>query len=434
METPELKTYQIPALDLLHYYFKDGKISGVIYYEITLKEEISKDILKEALGLALKDIPHFSLTPIIVHNEIRFKENKEEPLVLTDKTRVNLASKEVNNFLFAVIVKERTIHFHFHHSLADGRGCLNFLKNVLFHYYTLKGEKIDPEGLILLKEKEGMFKPYAESHIVKDNKPFGKYNISPDVDMFHIPDAPVLKATGQGQLYQIKCPMKPILDYSKRSDSTPVPFLAIMLYNALRQAYKTEDKLIIGGSAVDYRVIFKDEVINNAAGGTILPCFSRMKDLDLPTQMTIIRARLDLELQKENLIADMQDFINRTEAFKSIPLPVEQVPGLIYSKISAMKSQRDFYISYVGGVRFPHQMQEHIQDLEVSFPPFLMPNYIMGIETNGILNISLTQGFTNPALSENLYKLLKKEIPETILINRGIQDYDELDLSKVEKL
>ena len=432
MENTSSLTYKIPALDIFHYYLEGEKAASVIYYEVILKENILLDLLKEALKEALHDLPHFRLSPVILNNEIRFKRNEEEPVIFTKTVKVHLASKEVHHFLFAVFAQEKTLSIHFHHSLADGRGCLNFLKNVLFHYYTLKGEKIEPEGLILFKEEKGMEQAYAENHTAEGNKPFGKYIIAPDLDMFHYPEPP-FSDESIGQLYQLKCPMKPILEYSKRSDATPVPFLIVLLYNALLASYQTEDKLITCGSAVDYRAIFKDVAINNASGGAMIPCLPKMKNFDLPTQMTIIRARLDLELQKANLIAGMEDIMNRMKAFQAIPLPVEKIPGIIMTKLKERKPQLDFYVSYVGGVRFPAKLQEHIENLTVSYPSFLLPTYMMGIENNGILNLTFTQSFANPAFIQNFYKLLKQEIPEAELIDRGKREYDCLVLSEVEK-
>ena len=99
--------------------------------------------------------------------------------------------------------------------------------------------------------------------------------------------------------------MDAILKTAKRDDTTPVPFLAVLIANAYRNLYPVGEKTIAIGCAVDYRPLFHDDCRNNAAGNVVFPYFSKIAQFDLPTQRTIMRARLDLETQEENLIAGL---------------------------------------------------------------------------------------------------------------------------------
>lgn len=358
-------------------------------------------------------------------------KNNAEPLILEDDDKpVFLGEEAVHGFLFAIFVKEKALRFICHHGIADGRGCLMFLKALLYFYYVQIGEKIDDEGLVQTDESPVV--AYGEKHVDNSVKPFGAFEPKPEDDFFTIPETPFPTDSNLGRNFEISCPIAPILAYAKRADTTPVPFLDVLIVKALENTYAVGEQTVLGMSAVDYRVIFKDQAANNAAGAVYLPFFHPMAKWDQEMQMTALRARIDLSIQPRNLTVSINSFVSRAEGFKAIPLPVQAVPKIISSKIHSAKKNVSFSISYVGGVRFPADLQKHIDNLAVYYPPFFMPLYFMAVENNGILNITCTQNFESETFGEELFKLIKKEIPAAKFTKGQVKQFDGFRIAKAQ--
>jgi len=429
-----MKTFSIPAMDLIHFYLLNGSQASVITYEVRLKEETDSKAMREALCDTLKNFPHFSLCPVIINNEIRFAVNEAEPVILTDHESVNLGEDAVHGFLFALSAVGQVLRFRCHHGLADGRGCLTFLKALLYFYYVRTGEEVPLNGDLQTEEGEYGFVPYAEKHTDPSVKPFGQFQKKEDGRPDFIRPDERFQNTSEGQVIELTCPIRSVLEIAKRSDTTPVPFLSVLAAQAFRNVYGISDQMIYVGTAVDERVIFKDHAGNNAAGGAVLPYFPAMSKMDLGLQVTAMRSRLDLELQPENVITDVNHYIGMAAAFKAVPMPVTSVPALISAKIAAASSGRTCQISYVGGVRLPEALQKHVGSISVCYTPFLLPTYIMAAENNGVLRITATQNCKSDVLFREFYRLLKKEIPATEYADLGTRLFDGFYLDHMRKI
>jgi len=428
-----MKTCSIPAMDLMHFYVASGSRASVITYEVRLKEEADRETMREALADTLQHFPYFRMRPVIQNNEIRFAENGETPIVLGDhELSVSLGEAEVHGYLFALSVKDKTVRFRVHHGLSDGRGCLVFLKALLYYYYRRTGEQIEnPKGNLRTEQENGQIVPYAEKHADFSVKPFGMFSAEGEKNIFYRPEK-TLPDPSAGAVFEISCPIRQILEIAKRSDTTPVPVMNVLISQAYRNVYGLDDQLICGGTAVDNRVIFKDDAINNAATSLMLPYFPRMADMDFSLQVTALRARLELEIQPENMITGLNAMVNMVKSFTSVPMPVTAASALISSKIAAAKNGRTFQTSYVGAVRLPEEIQKHVDGITVLYSPFCIPTYIMAIENDGILRFVFTQNCESDVLVREFYRLLKDRIPETVFTDKGIRKFDGFYLEHME--
>ena len=420
--------YAIPALDLIHLYVFSGSRASVITYEVQLDEEIDRELLREALIQTLERWPHFRLRTVVQNNQIYLTPNQAEPVVLEeDGGSVCLGEESVQGYLFALSAGGCCLRLRCHHVLADGRGSLLFLKALLYGYCAQKGESIGNGELQQLEEERGGFIPYLEKHADSGVKPGGTFKPGPGTEVFLRPEAPFSADSHQGEVYEFSCPIGPVLKLAKRADTTPVPLLNILIAQAYRNIYPVGEKIILGGSAVDYRAIFRDQAVNNGAGSVLMPYFPQMEKLDLGTQATVMRARMDLELQPENLISGMNFLLELIRKFKAIPLPVAEVPALIKSRSGG--SQRTFLVSYVGGLRLPPAVQKHVERIALTYVPYPIPTYFTAIENNGVLRITCVQNYAGDALAREFYRLLKTYIPQTAFGDRGLQQFDSFYLT-----
>jgi hypothetical protein len=70
----------------------------------------------------------------------------------------------------------------------------------------------------------------------------GVYTTKADDPVFPHPEPRYPKESANGRVFEITCPMKAVLKTTKRDDSTPVPFLAVLIANAYRNLYPVGEK------------------------------------------------------------------------------------------------------------------------------------------------------------------------------------------------
>jgi len=429
MATNEI-TYPIPMSELTHFYVTSGARASVIVYELRLDEPIQKERLSQALDLALSLFPNFAVKLLLTPQGLFFAPNHETPLIVEDDGKpLRFGEDETHHFLFALSCHDNLLRFRVHHSLSDGRGTLAFIKCVLGHYFGFSGPEIDPAPL----EKDApVFKPFLEGHLNPSIQARGSFNPTPESGVFVHPEPRFPADSGKARVFEITCPMDAILKTAKRDDTTPVPFLAVLIANAYRNLYPVGEKTIAIGCAVDYRPLFHDDCRNNAAGNVVFPYFSKIAQFDLPTQRTIMRARLDLETQEENLIAGLTPLAGMVNSFKQIPLPIPETSKIISSKItSSASASRTTMVSYVGGVRWAKELNSHLKGIAVFYSPFAVAPYFMGIEDQGIWHLTCTQADDSDRLMKEIYRLLQKETPDVAYIDRGIWVFDGLYLENI---
>jgi hypothetical protein len=419
--------------ELTHFYVANGIRASTIIYEIRLDETPQKERLSQALEEAFSLFPNFAVRLLLSPRGLLFAPNHETPLILEEDGKpVRFGEEETHHFLFVLSYQDNFLRFRVHHALSDGRGTLAFIKCVLGHYFGFTGPEIDP---LPLEKDAPLFKPYLEGHIHPSAQGRGIFNPTPESSIFAHPESRFSPDNAQGRVFEITCPMNAILKTAKRDDSTPLPFLAVLIANAYRNLYPVGEKTLAIGCAVDYRPIFHDDCRDNAAGSIVLPYFSKIAQFDLPTQRTLLRARLDLETQEENLVASLNSFSSMTQSFRQIPLPIPQAAQFVSSQIAkGVNSTRTTMISYVGGLRWKKELDSHLRSIAVFYSPFAISPYFMGIEDQGIWHLTCTQADNSDRLIKEVYRLLQAETADVAFTDRGIWDFDGLYLDNIPSI
>jgi NRPS condensation-like uncharacterized protein len=119
---------------------------------VTLKEQINKSLLEEALEITIKRFPYFRVnmkTGLFWHF---WNTNLGKPRVIGDSKypceRMPINKKGI--FPFRVRVFHNRISVEFHHAITDGAGGICFLRSLVAQYFTLKGAYI-PDWEDILK-------------------------------------------------------------------------------------------------------------------------------------------------------------------------------------------------------------------------------------------------------------------------------------------
>lgn len=136
---------------------KDDR-SNVFRLSFYLDEIIDRDILEEAVN---KVLPRFETIAVQLKNGLfwnYFSSNNKYFYVEPEPAEICKYFKPNSNhgYMFKVYFLDNKITLETFHALTDGTGALAFLKSIVYHYFKLRGFKIDHEGKILSE------KPYSK--------------------------------------------------------------------------------------------------------------------------------------------------------------------------------------------------------------------------------------------------------------------------------
>lgn len=146
---------------------KDDR-SNVFRLSFYLNETIDPIVLEEAVN---KILPRFEAFAVQLKNGLfwnYFASNERRVIVQIEPAQLCKYFKPDHNngYLFKVYYLDNKITLETFHAITDGSGALAFLKSIVFHYFKLRGIKIDHEGKIL--SEKPMSKKESEDNFVSN--------------------------------------------------------------------------------------------------------------------------------------------------------------------------------------------------------------------------------------------------------------------------
>lgn len=117
----------------------DKKNKCIFGYSVVLKENINKNILKEALDKTLEKYKSFKvkMSKGIFWN---YLEDNDKNIIIKKEDRMlsDINNKENNDYLFKISYYKNKINLNIFHVLTDGVGALSLLKSIIYNYLNIK--------------------------------------------------------------------------------------------------------------------------------------------------------------------------------------------------------------------------------------------------------------------------------------------------------
>ena len=153
-----------------------GELTAVFRITAYLKKPVKFSVIKKAVEITSRRFPYFSVSlgsGLFWHY---LEYNHKPPRIQTEETIpcTAFAAKRKNEPLYRILVKENRISVEFMHILTDGGGAFEYLKSLLYTYFTLDGNIINSNDGIILPES-----PITEGEIEDGYKRFFKKKIPP---------------------------------------------------------------------------------------------------------------------------------------------------------------------------------------------------------------------------------------------------------------
>lgn len=118
---------------------------------VELYKDVDKDLLQQALVKIMPRFPSFAVALKRGLFWYYLEHNNAVPLVREDSGFPCKRLRDFinNGFLFNIAYFKKNVIMECFHGLADGAGAIEFLKTLLYEYFTLCGYDMDAEGMVL---------------------------------------------------------------------------------------------------------------------------------------------------------------------------------------------------------------------------------------------------------------------------------------------
>lgn len=311
---------------------------------IEMKETVDHGLLSRAVERVKVRYPYFCVYAEREGESLALRYNKRPLPVFPDDRAVALGSDESDGHLISFGCKDKTVFIDVSHYIADGMGVEPLMKSLLYAYVSMRyGE----EGLVTERVRMPDSPVCDGEHVY----PFPDRVI--ETEELNIPDAPeeayALDADafdGEGlYAYHLHIPQKAMMTRASTSDGSPVSFLSVLLYRAIRRLDPNTDKPVVAHVQHQYRAALGTPMSHHSLVNYIPVVMSpRLGKWDVEKQNTVVRGQVILKGGNE---ADIASVNRLTGAFPSDASFAEKKEAMArYAEKSTCG--KTFGISYVG--------------------------------------------------------------------------------------
>lgn len=340
----------------------NSNVFRLVFY---LNDKVNKDILNEAVNIALKRFETFNIQLRNGFFWNYFSENKNtyqvelEPFVVGEHFKFN----KNKGYLFKVYYLNNKITLETFHSLSDGTGALEFLKAITYEYLVLMGKKIDHENLILTKvpfsnnEIEDSFNANYSKNLKKKLKETKAYHLSGDKFKEH-----------WSLVMKVRLPIDELISVVKEKYNATITeylttIIAYSIYTEIVGNSK-KNKPIKMFVPVNLRPYFDSTTLRNFSL-YIKANFDLTKKWTFNEMLELTKASFSEQLNYMELKMHIGSLVSLEKNFllKIFPLFIKNIAFKIGYKLLG-ESINTSSISNLGIVNLPKEMLPHVQDVE----------------------------------------------------------------------
>ncbi len=379
-----------------------------------LYEEVSKNLLQEALVRIMPRFPSFGVKLRRGMFWYYLEPNEEIPVVKKDRgfPCKRLSDLSDNGFLFHVSYFQRSVIFECFHGLADGAGAIEFLKTLIYEYFALcgydmdrDGMVLDPAGIVPESELENSFVTYYDSE--------GDYNKLVQPQAYHImgtqnQDSGIFVIHGETDL-------KAFLAKVKEKGVTVTAYVTALLICCIARQqgleYTKSKKPVVISVPIDLRGIFPSTTLRNFMSFVNVGIVVKGK-LELDAILPEVSRQIKEGMTKEAISAN----INKNVKYEKNPF-IRMVP-LFVKNIVVSNSYRNYgegcYTMVLSNLRtatFPRSMQERIKNVYYSLGVSeLNPLNCVLVSYRDKMVFTFSRGITETGVLQHFYRHLTDEL------------------------
>ncbi len=230
--TASKKKYDIDDVGLAWSMLANKEVPCVFRLSCSLREEVNKQILQNALSKTLPRFPYFRVSVKKGFFWGKWITNLTIPQIEIDDDNTNQRLFfGRRKLLFRILVKQNRIAVEFHHILTDGHGSLVFLNTLLAEYFKLKGISVKDWANVLNTADDPNIHEFEDSFDFQFNKDIKEKPPKLGEKSFVLPNEVVL--TGHQFISTITISVSQIKEISKEFNVTVTSLLAALYMDSL---------------------------------------------------------------------------------------------------------------------------------------------------------------------------------------------------------
>ena len=292
---------------LFYYTCAGEELSFDFCYHFDLQEKLDRRALSAAAAKALQNFPEFAIRPVVHDNKLWAVPNHGPVALLEDepeKTRY-YGTEETGGYLFYFRCREKGFSFPYFHGMTDFYGVWHFLRTLCYYYALEKGLSPRPDEFVRTAPPKGMtedekewYDPYVK--FASPLKDAGAEGPQPAPAAFEIPESYYSLELPYSSGYEIRCPLKDILQLVKERGTSVVPFLAVLTSRAIASAYPWDGTPIRIMASANMRKYYQTNTMANFSDATFLSYDRELASLSTEEQAVRFRQILKGQMTKEH--------------------------------------------------------------------------------------------------------------------------------------
>lgn len=393
-------------------------MSNVYRISVTLKEEISRDLLQEALNRLLPQFLPFRMRLKMGFFWYYFEENdRHAPEVHEEKDYPGayINKSQNNHFLFRVTYYRKRINLEVFHALTDGYGGLVFLKELVYQYLRLA----HPEELAGEKDKisSGVFMDLEDSYLKNFKKPKShdeayKASKALTIKGEKLPKGEMNVIHGYFRVDQLKAAAK------KHGVTINQYLVGAFVYAVYKEYLKgmPSDLPVSCAVPVDLRSLYESHTIKNffvIIAGHFLP---EKESYTFEEVLRIVSGDLKEQMTPENLDAILSYNVSNEQNVFLRPIPVFIKNYAIRSVYGMTANTATSTLTNVGNVELREPYRPYVEHF------YAMLSMSKGqdlkaavVSYNGTLILTFTSCLSDTSIQKRFFQTITAEGIETVI-------------------
>lgn len=393
------------------------KDSKVFRFACSLKEDIEKDILQEALN---KTIIYYPIFSSILKKGLFWcylETSNIAPIVKEENEPICSYIYKYSNkhLLFNVTYFKKRINLEVYHALADGTGAMQFLKKLVLNYLTIKHKlnkdiKLDDTSSLTEKEDDSFKKYYKH----EKGQFFRKAEKAYKIKSFRYSENRIKVIEGVFSTDDL-------LKLSKSYNTTLTIFLTSVLLKSIEETMRIRDKKrpVSITIPINLRKYFKSNTVRNFFVTMNVKHKFEKEDTKLTEIIEDVSKQFKENLTKESLSEKFNRYtmIEHNLLIRIIPLFLKNIITKIFYRMEMNTCTTS--LSNVGIIDMPEEVKKYID----------MFTFFSGTEEIQVCicsydnktTIGFTSRYTNSEIEKNFFRDLSY-MDTDIVINTNQTD------------
>lgn len=383
--------------------FTAGRLeqSPTIFVQYTLCDSVDEKLLKESVVKALDIFKQLRVKVVYdsLEKKLYYTHNELEPDIYHHDGKSHCFGKKSNGYLFRIYCDGNNIALSMHHMLSDGIGTSNFLNCIINIYYGLDPHHsltVDPD------DKEDPYVLYGDDSVK------GFSNKNKWVNEVRIPNHMKFRRGESFLIHELNFSIDELLKRTKRAESSIFPILSWLIGKAVAKAYNSEDKMIVSSGSLNCRNLFHSKTPKCFSHSFNMVLHPRELNMDVDKQLTIQKARMELELDKETVCSEIA-FRRKAAELRMIKFE-EYINNqdMIDEKRKADAGRISFFNAYTGKIVLSEELKPYIKDFKCSIPATRNPIVAISWSMNDILCMNLEEASCDISLAPYIVEIAKE--------------------------